>query len=69
MKQKAAWIRRCLPLLLIGLCIASFGAAWAHSAIEPLSRPEQEWWAKRHNAILERVQQGNVDLIMLGDSI
>jgi len=33
-------------------------AAWA-----------QQWWMPRHEAVLERVGQGNVDLIMVGDSI
>lgn len=27
------------------------------------------WWGPRHDAIVQRVKQGNVDLIMLGDSI
>jgi lysophospholipase L1-like esterase len=29
----------------------------------------EEWWANRHASILERVKEGNVDLILLGDSI
>lgn len=29
----------------------------------------REWWEPRHKEKLQRVQQGNVDLIMLGDSI
>ena len=27
------------------------------------------WWPSRHQAVLERIKKGNVDLIMLGDSI
>ncbi len=38
-----------------------------------LSRPEPRWhrdqWLKRHQAMNDRVRQGNVDLIMIGDSI
>jgi lysophospholipase L1-like esterase len=34
----------------------------------PVARPD-DWWTKRHNAIVERVKQGNVDLIFVGDSI
>lgn len=30
---------------------------------------EQEWWSKRHQAIIDRNRQGNVDLILIGDSI
>ena len=29
----------------------------------------QEWWPKRHQAIIDRNKQGNVDLILIGDSI
>lgn len=28
-----------------------------------------DWWGKRHEAIKERVKQGNVDLLFIGDSI
>ena len=38
-----------------------------------LSRPEPRWhrepWFKRHQAMNDRVQKGDVDLIMIGDSI
>lgn len=37
-------------------------------AVTPVPRPD-DWWTQRHAAILERVKQGNVDLIMVGDSI
>lgn len=29
----------------------------------------KSWWMPRHQAVLDRVQQGNVDLVMIGDSI
>lgn len=29
----------------------------------------REWWAPRHEALVERMQQGGVDLLMIGDSI
>ena len=29
----------------------------------------QKWWVPRHEAILERNKQGNVDLLLIGDSI
>ncbi|HOB76366.1 MAG TPA: platelet-activating factor acetylhydrolase IB subunit [Phycisphaerae bacterium] len=43
-------------------------AAGENTAIVPVSRPE-EWWNKRHESMNERVRQGNVDLIFIGDSI
>jgi beta-glucosidase len=41
----------------------------SHSAVTPVPRLDKGWWTTRHNAILERNKQGNVDLIMVGDSI
>ena len=43
-------------------------AIGAHKAVAPVSRG-QGWWMPRHQAILERVAEGNVDLLMIGDSI
>jgi beta-glucosidase len=49
-------------------------AGWAHgqeanlhSAVKP--EPRDERWMKRHESFNERVKQGNVDLLMIGDSI
>ncbi|MGA2915727.1 MAG: platelet-activating factor acetylhydrolase IB subunit [Sedimentisphaerales bacterium] len=41
----------------------------SHAAVTPAPRNDQDWWMPRHNAILERIKKGNVDLIMIGDSI
>ena len=41
----------------------------AHSAVTPASGLILDWWSARHQAILNRVGQGNVDLIFIGDSI
>ncbi len=38
-----------------------------HSAVEPDHR--HSWWTLRNDAVNERVKQGNVDLLMIGDSI
>ncbi|MCC6144024.1 MAG: DUF1080 domain-containing protein, partial [Candidatus Hydrogenedentes bacterium] len=43
-------------------------AAFANTAIEPVPR-EDEWWQTRHKEKLEQVQKGNVDLLLIGDSI
>lgn len=44
-------------------------AGKSHEAVTPANRANVEWWMPRHEQVLERVGQGNVDLIMLGDSI
>jgi beta-glucosidase len=41
----------------------------SHKAVTPFSRADKDWWMPRHQAIVERVKQGNVDLLMIGDSI
>ena len=41
---------------------------WANEAVVPVPRPDG-WWMERHQKLNERVKQGNVDLIFIGDSI
>jgi len=38
-----------------------------HSAVVPVDR--HNWWGKRHHQVLEQVASGDVDLILVGDSI
>ncbi|MHC4143959.1 MAG: GDSL-type esterase/lipase family protein [Planctomycetota bacterium] len=38
-----------------------------HSAVSPAHR--HSWWTLRNDAVNERVKRGNVDLLMIGDSI
>ena len=38
------------------------------AAVVPVSRTES-WWTTRHEHALERVRQGDVDLLLIGDSI
>jgi len=40
----------------------------ANDAVNPVPRSDQ-WWMQRHQSMNERVKQGNVDLIFIGDSI
>ncbi len=43
-----------------------------HSAVMPVEQREPwavEWWMPRHEQVLDRVAQGNVDMIFVGDSI
>ncbi len=47
-------------------------AGKTHSAIIPVEQTAPwtvKWWMPRHEKVLERVAEGNVDLIMVGDSI
>lgn len=44
-------------------------AGKSHEAVTPADRAHVEWWMPRHEQVLERIRQGNVGLIMLGDSI
>ena len=39
-----------------------------HMATIPAPRSDK-WWIDRHNDIIERLKQGNVDLLFIGDSI
>ena len=38
-------------------------------ATTPADRMSDEWWKNRHNASVERMNQGNIGLLMIGDSI
>jgi len=40
-----------------------------NAAVTPAPRDQEEWWVKRHEAVLERVRRGGVDLLFVGDSI
>ena len=43
-----------------------------HSAVTPIPRTDEKtarWWNPRHNAVNERLQKGNVDMLHIGDSI
>lgn len=61
-------------LIVIGGC-GSFTAVnpcdvqlGAHSAVTPVTKPH-DWWMPRHESVLERNAQGNVNIIFIGDSI
>ncbi len=41
----------------------------AHSAVTPASKESADWWMPRHQGVVDRVKQGNVDMIFIGDSI
>lgn len=70
-------LRTCLFLAVWSL-VVSFGAmpqhlavgadeAPKHAAVTPV--PREGGWVKRHESFNERVKKGNVDLLLIGDSI
>ena len=75
MKKTALAIMFVMMLVVFTGCMETqpkdpFGLAGiTHSAVTPAPRPDQKWWMPRHENILKRIAQGNVDLIMIGDSI
>ncbi|MSP29929.1 MAG: hypothetical protein EXR09_05615 [Acetobacteraceae bacterium] len=56
------------PLLLAAAPVNQVRPALVPAA-QPLSRMDLPWWRARHQAVLERLRQGSVDLLLLGDSI
>ena len=65
---------RFVACAVFAILIASAGAAAvsiaqekSHDAVTPV--PKDAGWMKRHESFNERVKKGNVDLLMIGDSI
>ena len=61
--MKSRLLLTCL-ILAAALVAPAFAA---HTAVTPAHR--HSWWTTRNDAVNERVAQGNVDLLMIGDSI
>lgn len=59
------WRRRAV----LAAALLFLAAAHVPLAATPISRMDLPRWRARHEAVLERVRQGHVDLILLGDSI
>jgi len=55
-----------LEVVILSTVVPVVGAE-KHSAVVPAHR--HSWWTLRHWAVNERVRQGNVDMIFIGDSI
>ena len=56
-----------LLALMFGFVLS--GVGYCDSTTEPVSKLEVPKWKKLYEAMNERVKQGNVDLVFLGDSI
>lgn len=63
-------MRGLLPMAMIGTIMAAALAqqAGSNSATEPAPRPDKGW-QDRHAKFLERVKQGNANVLFIGDSI
>ncbi|MBN2270688.1 MAG: hypothetical protein JXN61_08745 [Sedimentisphaerales bacterium] len=59
--------RRLLTLFFALFFVSTSIFAAPNSAVTPEHR--HSWWTLRHMAVIDRVKQGNVDLIFIGDSI
>ncbi len=65
--------RRLLPLLALASLTLAAGPAQSRPqtilAATPIARLDLPWWKARHEAVLARVREGHVGLLLLGDSI
>jgi beta-glucosidase len=65
--QGSIWASRLF--LATACCMAlAVSVACAESTVTPVPRPD-DWWTQRNDAVNARVKEGNVDLLMIGDSI
>lgn len=62
-------LRRLSFVLAILLVAGAAPHARTILAAMPISRIDLPWWKERHEAVLERLRHGQVDLVFLGDSI
>jgi len=60
------WIRGMLAACAVAVC-STVTMGQDHDAVKPV--PREGGWMNRHNSFNERVKQGNVDLLFIGDSI
>jgi lysophospholipase L1-like esterase len=51
--------------LFAAVCVAKDAPP---ATVKPVPRPDA-WWKQRHEAVNDRIKKGNVDLLMIGDSI
>ncbi|MGL6226710.1 MAG: GDSL-type esterase/lipase family protein [Thermoguttaceae bacterium] len=64
--MKRAILFSLFSAVLMMLLVASVSAQ--HVATTPSDKPD-EWWTKRHAGNVEQMSKGNIDLLMIGDSI
>ncbi|MHC4119113.1 MAG: GDSL-type esterase/lipase family protein [Planctomycetota bacterium] len=64
--MKSRFLITSLTVLMLSSQVLAAGGE-KHTAVEPAHR--HSWWTLRNDAVNERVKQGSVDLLMIGDSI
>lgn len=62
----AMFLNGCMGVDKVNPCDVVIGS---HPAVTPVPRAEKEGWMTRHQSMVDRVAKGNVDLLMIGDSI
>jgi len=66
--MKRNLVRACLGFFIISIGLTGCTSTKTHSAVTPVPR-EGKGWMERHESFNQRAQQGNVELIFIGDSI
>jgi len=67
--MKRSFSVRITPFVMAGiLAVIGLSAFGENSATKAEPRGD-EWWTKRHQSMNDRVKQGNVDMVFIGDSI
>ena len=71
LRRRFLWIACCLLILTASMSASRLLVAdpSKNDAIVPVGKDDNEGWMNRHKAMNERVKQGNVDLLLIGDSI
>jgi lysophospholipase L1-like esterase len=59
----------CCSLIVVSATLAVAEDKPQNAAVVPASKVNEDWWKKRHESFNERAKQGNVDLLLIGDSI
>lgn len=64
-------MKKLLSLSILNLCLFAFAMqVFAQGiAVTPANKLGEKWWKDRHEANVKQMEQGNIDLLMIGDSI
>ena len=68
MKSQLSKTLATCALLFVGLITTVRAADTLPDTVKPVPRPDK-WWTDRNDKFNERIKQGNVDLLLIGDSI
>ena len=63
-------LKRTVVLLIAAVCLPLCAvSAQEPATVVPADKMDEQWWKDRHEANKARIAEGNVDLLLLGDSI